>query len=165
MGKSRRKANEAAIATSIQDVDLPDGWMQELLELGPDLAYVLAALANAGQISASQIKKAIIGLPSFSSAKWTEIAPQFHLGPDLTTTIFDSFSITPVLLPPSFHETTAEAAWRIQDVYQERSFQEREEVRVRAFDAVCPTVEECFRVLTLHQVPYPNCRIIPRSDY
>jgi hypothetical protein len=37
--------------------------MEKLLELGPDLAYVLAALANAGQISASQIKKARIGLP------------------------------------------------------------------------------------------------------
>jgi hypothetical protein len=167
MGKSRgkkRKANEAA-ATSIQDVDLPDGWMQKLLVLGPDLAYVLAAIANAGQISASQIKKAKIGLPSFSSAKWTELAPQFGLTTDLTTAKFDSFSITPVLLPPSFHETTAEAAWRIQDVFQERISQEREEARVRAFDAVCPTVEKCFRVLTLHQVPYPNCRVIPRSDY
>lgn len=108
MGKSRRKANEAAIATSIQDVDLPDGWMQKLLVLGPDLAYVLAALANAGQISASQIKKARIRLPSFSSAKWTELAPQFGLAPDLTMATVDSFSIPPVLLPPSFHETTAE---------------------------------------------------------
>ena len=78
---------------------------------------------------------------------------------------FDSFSIAPVLLPPSFHETTAEVAWRFQDVYQERFSQEREEVRIRVFDAVCPTVVEFFRVLTLHQVYYPNCRIIPRSDY
>jgi hypothetical protein len=135
------------------------------LELGPDLAYVLAALAHTGQISASQIKKARIGLPSFSSAKWTELAPHLGLNPDLTNARFDSYSITPVHLPPSFHETTAAAAWRIQDVYQERPAQERGEARVRALDAVCPTVEECFRVLTLHQVPYPNCRIIPRSDY
>jgi hypothetical protein len=155
MGKSRgkkRKANEAAIATSIQGVDLPPGWMQQLLVPGPDLAYVLAALANAGNISVSQIKKARKGLPSFSAAKWTEVAPQFGLSDDLTTAKFDPYLITPVLLPPSFHETIAEAAWRIQDVYQERISQEREEVRVRAFDAVCPTVEECFRVLMLHQV-------------
>ena len=164
MGKSRRKkrkADEAAIATSIH---LPPGWMQQLLVLGPDLAYILAALANAGNISASQIKKARIG-PSFSAVKWTEVAPQFGLSDDLTTAKFDSYPITPVLLPPSFHETIAEAAWRIQDVYQERISQEREETRIRAFDAVCPTVEECFGVLTLHQVPYPNGRIIPRSGY
>ena len=75
-----------------------------------------------------------------------------------------SFSITPVLLPPSFHETTAEAAWRIQDVYQEQISQDRKEVRVRAFDAVCPTVEKCFRVLTLHKVSYPNCRDKPEHS-
>jgi hypothetical protein len=168
MGKSKgnqRKANETAIATSIQDVDLPNGWMQKLLALGPDLAYVLASLANDGQITASQIKKARMGLPSFSYAKWSELAPNFDLPVDLPMAQFDSFSIAPVLLPPSFHETTAEVAWRIQDVYQERLSQDREEARVRVFGAVCPTVVEYFRVLTLHQVHYPNCRIIPRSDY
>lgn len=166
MGRGKkRKADEAVIATSIQGVNLPPGWMQQLLVLGPDLAYVLAALANAGNISASQIKKARIGLPSFSAEKWTEVAPQFGLSDDLGSVRFDPYLITPVLLPPSFHETVAKAAWRIQDVYQERISQEREEARVRSFDAVCPTVEECFRVLTLHQVPYPNCRIIPRSGY
>jgi hypothetical protein len=167
MGKSKgkkRKANEAAITTSIQNVDLPNGWMQKLLALGPDLAYVLASLANAGQITASQIKKASMGLPS-SQAKWSELAPSFDLPVDLTMAQFDSFSIAPVLLPLSFHETTAEVAWRIQDVYQERLAQDREEARVRVFDAVCPTVVEFFGVFTLHQVHYPNCRIIPRSDY
>jgi hypothetical protein len=166
MGKSKgkkRKANEAAIATSIQDVDLPNGWMQKLLALGPDLAYVLASLANDGQITASQIKKVRIGLPSFSYAKWNELAPNFDLPVDLTMAQFESFSIAPVLLPPSFHEITAEVAWRIQDVYQERL--SREEARVRVFDAVCPTVVEFFCVLTLHQVHYPDCRFIPRSDY
>jgi hypothetical protein len=29
-------------------------------------------------------------------------------------------------------------------------------VQVRAIDMVCPTVEECFCVLMLHQVPYPK---------
>ncbi|SRR6266576_1290505 len=138
MGKSKgkkRKANDAAI--HIQDVD-PDEWMQKLvLALGPDLACVLASLANAGQITASQIRKARIGLPSFSYAKWSELAPNFHLPDDLTMARFDSFSITPVLLPPSFHETTAEVAWRFHDVYQERLCQHKEEVRVRTFDAVC----------------------------
>ena len=110
--EKKRKADEAAIATSIQGVNLPPGWMQQLLVLGPDLAYVLAALANAGNISASQIKKARISMPSFSAAKWTEVAPQFGLSDDLGSVRFDSYLITPVLLPPSFHETVAEAAWR-----------------------------------------------------
>ena len=173
MGKSRgkkRKAHELAAnatSSSIQGVNLPPGSMQHLLGLGPDLAGVLAALANAGNISASQIKKARKGLPSFSAAKWTELAPQFGLSGDLAMAQWAQLDshpkITPVLLPPSFHGTIAEAAWRIEDVYQERIYQDTEETRVRAFDAVCPTIEECFRVLTVHQVPYPNCRIVPRS--
>lgn len=168
MGKSRgkkRKANEAAIANSIQDVDLPSGWMQRLLERGPDLALILAALAQAGNVSISQIKQARTGLPPFSAGKWAEVAPQFGLSDDLGSAKFDSYPITPVFLPPSFHESLAEAAWRIQDVYQEPVYQAREEARVRTFDAVCPTVEEWFRVLTLRQVPCPNYRIIPRSGY
>jgi hypothetical protein len=72
----------------------------EAFGLGPVLAYILAAPANAGQISASQIKKARIGLLSFSSAKWRELAPNFALPPNLTTTAtFETFSIAPVLLP------------------------------------------------------------------
>ena len=166
MGRGKkRKANEAAIATSIQGVDLPNGWMQKLVALGPDLAYVLASLANEGQITAAQIKKARIGLPSFSQARWKELAPNFDLPNNLTVARFYSFSIAPVLLPPSFHEATAQEAWRILDVYQERLSQEREEARIRIFDAVCPTVVEFFRVLRLHQVHYPDCRIIPRSNY
>ncbi|EDR13985.1 uncharacterized protein LACBIDRAFT_305296 [Laccaria bicolor S238N-H82] len=132
--RSGKKSKLSEITTSV--VDLPKGWKEKLLALGPDsLAKVLAELANDGQITASQIKKARQNLPSFSSAKWTELAPQFDLSPDLSHIIFDSFSIPSVFLPPSFHETTAEAAWRIQDVYQERPLQVREQVRVRALDA------------------------------
>jgi hypothetical protein len=117
MGGSRREVNEAAITDTIEDVDLPNGWMQKLLVLGPDLPYVLAALAYAGEISDSQIRKARMGLPSLSSAKWTEIAPQFGLSTDLMITYpMLSSLITPILLPPSFHETTSEAAWHIRDV-------------------------------------------------
>ncbi|KAM6491051.1 hypothetical protein JOM56_013290 [Amanita muscaria] len=157
MGESRgkkRKSHEAAI-TTLQDIDLPPGWMQQLLELGPDLAYVLAALANAGNISASQIKKARIGLPSFSAAKWTEVAPQFGLSDDLATAKFDSYPITPVLLPPSFHETIAEAAWRIQDVYQERVSQEREEARVRAFDTYLIPIVGLFQGRVIDKPEHP----------
>ena len=118
--------------------------MEKLLALGPDLSLVLVALANEGNITDSQIEKARTGLPSFSAAQWSELAPIFDLPPDLTMSKFPSFSIAAVLLPPSFHETSAEAAWRVQDVYQERLAQEREEVRLRVFDAVWPALAEFF---------------------
>lgn len=110
---------------------------------GPNLAYVLALLANAGQITSSQIKKARLGLPFLSHAKWSELAPSFGLPADLMmaqSRQFDPFSIAPIRLPPSFHESTAEGA--CQDVYQERLSQEREEAGVRVFDAVCAAVED-----------------------
>lgn len=129
--------------------------MQQLLALGPDLAYVLASLANAGNISASQIKKARIGLPSFSATKWSEVAPQFGLSDDLATARFDSYPITPVLLPPSFHEAIAEAAWHIQDVYQERISQEREEARVRAFDAYLIPIVGLFQGRVIDKLEHP----------
>ncbi|KAF8694520.1 hypothetical protein AX14_002040 [Amanita brunnescens Koide BX004] len=111
MGKSKGKKRKA------QGVGLPD-WMQKLL-----------ALANNGQtITVSQIQKASI------SSKWSELAPQFDIFVDLTMARFDSFSIAPVLLPPSFHETTAEAAWRMQDVFQEQLSQNREKARLRTFE-------------------------------
>ena len=166
---TKRKAPEAAIATSIQGVDLPPG-MQQLLALEPDLAYVLAALANVGNISASQYRKPEEACHPCRPQNGPKLRPNSVLsmilrGPNLTPTQLLLF-----FSPPSFHETVAEAAWRIQDVYQERISQEREEVRVRAFDAVCPTVEECFRVLTLHQVPYPivglfQGRVIDRPEH
>jgi len=127
------------------------------LELGPDLAYVLAALAYTGQISASQIRKARIGLPSLASAKWTELAPQFGLDTDLMMARFkfDSFSITPVLLPPSFHETIAEAAWHIKDVLQEQVSQEREEVRIRAFDTYLIPIVAFFQGRIIDRPKHP----------
>lgn len=153
------KSTEARLARCMQNVDLPKGWMEELLALGPNLVYVLASLANDGQITASQIKQTKMGLPSFSYAKWSELAPSLNLPDDLTKARFDSFSIAPVLLPPSFHETTAKAAWHIQDVYREELYQA---TRIRLFDAVCPTVE-FFHMLTLHEVHCLDCWIIPRS--
>lgn len=67
-----RKAAEATITSCKLDVDLPKGWMEELSALGPDLAYVLASLANDGEITAYDIKKAKEGLQPISCAKWSE---------------------------------------------------------------------------------------------
>ncbi|KAI0286591.1 hypothetical protein BGY98DRAFT_929750 [Russula aff. rugulosa BPL654] len=121
------KANRTATATSIERVDLPNNWIEKVLALrAPDLANIKG------------------GLPSFSSARWNELAPSLGLPDDLSTAKFDSYRIRPVLLPPSFHEATTKAAWRIQDVYQERLAQDREQARIKVFDAaaslICQTI-------------------------
>jgi hypothetical protein len=122
----------------LPSVGLPTGWMQRLLALGPSLVDLLATLSTEGKIPASQIKKARSGLPSFSSAQWDELAPSFGLprAIQLKMARMDSFSIESFLLPPSFHEATAEAAWCILDVFQEQIVQHREEARIRVFDVV-----------------------------
>jgi hypothetical protein len=79
--------------------------MQKLLALGPNLAYVLASLANDGQITASQIKKARMGLPSFSYATWSELAPNFDLPVDLTMAQID-FPRLFMRLPPRWGGTS-----------------------------------------------------------
>lgn len=154
MGKSRgkkRKANRKANRDSkrkkseaIEDVDdgrmknadLPDGWIQKFLTLGPELVYLLAILSTQGKIPISQIRKAKFDMLSFSSVLWRDLAPEFDLPFDPTMGAIDSFSIETFLLPPSFHETTAKAAWRTLDVFQDIYAQCREELRIRTFDAV-----------------------------
>lgn len=147
--KGTRKKRKAAGASEDRDIDLPKGWMEKFLELEPtNRANILASLANEGKITVSQLKKVGMGLPSFSSAKWSELPASSNLPKNPFSSRSDSSEasdvmagfdpvITPVLLPPSFHETIAMAAWQIQDVYQERDSQKREEARVRVFEAVC----------------------------
>ena len=167
--KGKRKATEDMDNGWIQDVDLPNvglptGWIQKLLALGPDLAYLIATLSTEGKIPTSQIKKAKLDLPSFSSTRWNKLAPTFGLPFHLTMASIDSFSVESLLLPSSFHETTVEEAWRILDVFQEPISQYRGETRIRTFDAVRPICQSSLSLLILLQVPYPNCGIVPRSD-
>ena len=136
MGKgTKRKSNESAIAASVEDVDLLNGWVQKLLARS-DLVNIIAALVNEGDVTTSQIKKARSVQPSFSSSQWDGIAPSFGLPSDLSLAEFDQFSIDVVLLPPSFHVAIAEAAWHVQDVYQEWLAQVKEEAQVTSFDVV-----------------------------
>jgi hypothetical protein len=153
------KTNRTATATSIERVDLPSNWIEKVLALrAPDLANVIATLASEGNIPLSQIMG---GLSSFSSARWNELAPSLGLPDDLSTAKFDSYRIRPVLLPPSFHEATTKAAWRIQDVYQERLAQDREQARVKVFDAVWP-IYWIFFGAHIIPVSYSNCGVVSR---
>jgi hypothetical protein len=146
MGKSKGKKRKAIEDEDngwmqnidLPNVDLPTGWIHKLLALGPDLPYVLATLSTEGDIPTSEIKKAKFGQPFYSSTRWKELAPSFGVSADPTMARIDAFPINAVLLPPSFHQTTAEAAWHILDVFQEHFVQHREEARIRVFDAVWP---------------------------
>ena len=137
----KRTAGDVDIANSVDQVDLPHGWIDKLFE-SDDLAFIIGEIVNRAQLSASAIKKARSDLPSF--AKWSELAPDFSLPDDVSLAIteLDSFMIPVVHLPPSFHVTSFQVAWRVQDVYQERSAQNREVARIRVFDAVLPAPAE-----------------------
>jgi hypothetical protein len=141
--KPKRKAKDVAIANSADPVDLPDGWIDKFLALKPeDQTSVIVDLANRAQITTAAIKKARPNLPSFSAAKWNDFPQSFGLPEDLALVKFDSFSITAYYLPPSFHVAAFQVAWHFQDVYQERPEQDREEARIRIFDAVRPVPAE-----------------------
>jgi len=148
MGKSKgekHKAKGAALTTQLmEEVDLPNGWMEKLLATPQaDLAIILGVLANEGGISTSQIKKAGMEIDPifFSSPKWSK--PVASVPDHLKPAEFDDFSTATVLLPLSFHVTTAKVAWRIQDVIQER-VDEDKKTRARVFDAVWPTLVQSF---------------------
>ncbi|KIL62093.1 hypothetical protein M378DRAFT_129195 [Amanita muscaria Koide BX008] len=75
-----------------------------------------------------------MGLPSFSDAKWSELAPQFGLHNNVALLQLPTF-VTPVyLLPPTFHVANFTPAWPTLDVYRDIDQQTREEARVRILD-------------------------------
>jgi hypothetical protein len=151
MGKRKRPQN---IDNIIASVDLPEGWVETLLE-DENLGALLAELANRGGISNSAFKKARMGLPSFSDAKWADIAPEFGLHPDTAILQLPSFTTPVYLLPPSFHVETYISAWNTLDVYREVEQQTREEARVRILDPVCLLYIFCMAgSLTEHRIVY-----------
>jgi hypothetical protein len=135
MGK--RKVAVENIDDVIDSVDLPDGWFQ-VLSQDNNLQVLLAELANKGNVTNAAFKRARMGLPSFSDAKWSELAPQFGLHKNIARLQLPTF-VTPVyLLPPTFHVANFTPAWRTLDVYREVEQQTREEARVRILDPVRP---------------------------
>ena len=130
-----RKRNVKNINDVIDSVNLPDGWF-EVLSQDYNLEILLAELANQGNVTNAAFKRARTVLPSFSDAKWSELAPQFGLRADISLMRLPTF-VTPVyLLPPTFHVANFTPAWRALDVYREISQQNRGEARVRILDPV-----------------------------
>ncbi|KAM6497443.1 hypothetical protein JOM56_007916 [Amanita muscaria] len=130
MARGIRKVN---VENIIDSVDLPEGWFK-VLSQDNNLQVLLAELANQGNVTNAAFKWARMGLPSFSDAKWSELAPQFGLHNNIALLQLPTF-ITPVyLLPPTFHVANFTPAWRTLDVYRDIDQQTREEARVRILD-------------------------------
>jgi hypothetical protein len=130
MGKRKENVNDV-----IASVDLPEGWFKTLIQ-DDHLEVLLAELANQGHITNAAFKRARLGLPSFSDAKWSELAPQFGLHKNIARLQLPTLTTPVCLLPPSFHVDNFTPAWRTLDVYREIGQQTREEARVRILDPV-----------------------------
>ncbi|RXW15451.1 hypothetical protein EST38_g10397 [Candolleomyces aberdarensis] len=62
----------------IQDVPLPGNWIDTLVET-PDLAVLLAHIAQKAGITDRQIKRSRYTLPSFSRATWEDVSVKHGL--------------------------------------------------------------------------------------
>jgi hypothetical protein len=138
MPKSKRKA-DIVVEDVVEYINLDKGLVAGLLDLDKDeLAAVLADVANKGSISNASFKRARIDRPSFSDAKWSELAPQLGLPVhNMESDDFPKFSTPRYRQPPSFQKAMFENGWRSQDVYRETVEKTTEEAIVRVLDAVC----------------------------
>lgn len=160
-GKKRQKTTPVDSEDVAVSVDLEEGWINKFLELTQDeLAKVLADIANHGKIKTAAIKKARTSLPSFCGVEWTDFAQEFGLAEKVADHEFEPV-VTPVYsLPPSVHEIMFEAAWRTQDVYQERRQQTREAARVRIMDPVRQRLAKLF--ITLYDLSVCHAQYLVR---
>ena len=118
--------------------NMDGGLIDGLLQFDRDeLVALFAHIANEAKIPTATFKKARIDLPSFSVARWCDLAPQFGLSPDVEQLYLETFTTPKYYLPPSLHVAMFENAWRWQDVYREKVDQTGEEARVRILDPVC----------------------------
>ena len=166
-GKANKKQKVATTPEEVAaSVNLEEGWLDKFLELPPDdLAKLLADIANHGKVKTAAFKKARTSLPSFSSVKWIDFAEKFGLHNRLENNKFEQVITPKYCLPPSIHEIMFEAAWRTQDVYQERQVQRREAARVRIMDPVCLQSHLLyFFDLKICPVPCSDHRAISRSS-
>ena len=122
--------------------NLPDGWesyTNALKDLDADQrAVAIGHLCQLG-VTENQVKKrrlSLQSLPSFSSAKWAEVAPQLGFPPNVKDLRLERFTPPMCLLPPSMHKAMFKEEWRMMNVYQERTEQDRKAVRVKLLEPV-----------------------------
>jgi hypothetical protein len=139
MFKRRAKKRKVMVENMTSSVDLEEGWLDKLLELpGDELANLLGDIANHGKIKTAAIRKARIGLPSFSGAKWSDFTEQFGFPDELENNQFEQV-VTPVYT---------------LDVYQERQEHRREAGRVRIMDPVRQQLVKLLRATILVYAQY-----------
>jgi hypothetical protein len=113
---------------------LDGGFHSSFLELTTEeQTAFIADLAARAKITAAAIKKAKVALTSFSHA---QLAESLGLPEDASALDLESFQIPKYRLPPSFHETMFENAWRCRDVYREKVDHQREEASIRLCEPV-----------------------------
>ncbi|CAA7265588.1 unnamed protein product [Cyclocybe aegerita] len=122
-------------ALEILPNDLDTKMTDALKTLEPDqAAAVLAYIAQQASITDQQIKKSRLTLPSFSSAKWAEVAPQLDLPDKVDDLLLESFSPPSCMLPLSMHRAMFKDGWRAMDVYREKTQQDREAARIKLLE-------------------------------
>ncbi|KAF9519288.1 hypothetical protein BS47DRAFT_1288727 [Hydnum rufescens UP504] len=119
----------------IKTIDLNKGFRAGLDELTTDeLTALLADLANSANIPTSALQKPTPNLPSFSTAKWSEVARGFGMQSVASRATLEHFQTPKYYLLLSLHEAMFKDAWRWHDVYRERPEQTREAARVRLLE-------------------------------
>jgi hypothetical protein len=104
---------------------------------GQDLAAkAILHLAHTANLSLTDLKRAKESHPTFSSARWEDVAGKLGLDPSRDAYQLPSFSIRRAFLPPSFHKDIMVASAQWLDVYQERGARRKETARTRVMDAV-----------------------------
>jgi len=135
---TKRSRDDIDVDQLIDSINLDKGLRAGVLELTADqLATLLADFANLANLPTAAFKKARVGLPSFSTVKWTGFAREYGLPLNASHLHPCTFHDPRYRLPPSLHEAMFENAWRWQDVYREKVDQGREEARVRLLEPVC----------------------------
>jgi hypothetical protein len=122
---------------TIDFVKLSKGLLSAVLQHTPDPdehAALLADLANLAEVSNEAFKKARADLPSFSTVKWSQIAPELKLPPTPSLLGLATFRTPRYLLPPSLHQSIFENAWRWQDACFEKLDRE---AGLRPLESVC----------------------------
>ncbi|KAJ3510343.1 hypothetical protein NLJ89_g4733 [Agrocybe chaxingu] len=118
---------------------LPNDWDTKIVDalktLEPDqAATLLAHIAQQASITDQQIKKSRLTLSSFSSAKWTEVAPQLGLPDKVDDLLLEYFSPPSCMLPLSTHRAMFKDGWRAMDVYREKHQQDQEAARIKLLE-------------------------------
>ncbi|KAJ2915092.1 hypothetical protein MD484_g5297, partial [Candolleomyces efflorescens] len=136
------KRTRESLAETLEN--LPDGWesyTNALRDLDADQrAVAIAHLCQELGVTENQVKKSRISLqtlPSSSSARLERFAPPM------------------CLLPPSMHKAMFKEGWRMMDVYQERTEQDREAARLKLLEPWLVPVIGLFegRVIDLPDAP------------